>query len=225
MNTFYNDVNEWLSVGGDISLAQDLTGQSYTETIAQLRDHGVTHVLDLRLKWEVRNDHALWADAGVPAANVLNVPINDSWGYIPPEEWFATVEAFVQNFWLDSFEGDRLYVHCHMGINRGPSAAMLALLTVDPLLNPLDAFLQVRSAREAAGIVYGEAVGIRHLLNVEGIDLGPMDELPVSVTLWSHAVNAYWTPELRQSVNQGIAFYRDAERGTRAQGSLLDRTV
>lgn len=215
MESFYNDVNDWLSVGGDLDLARDVTGQEYAVTIDRFLDRGVTHVLDLRIEW---SDKPEWVKAGLSAENYAHVPIDDRWGYIPDESWFAAVEDFVQGFWLNSFDGDRLYVHCHMGINRAPSAAMLALLTVDPLLSPLDAFMQIRAARPVAGLVYGEAVGIRHLLNVEGVtadDLAAAGELPPSVVLFSHALNTYWTPELRRECNRGIAFYRSQEGGTK----------
>ena len=214
MNSFYNDVNDWLSVGGDLDLAKDVTGHDYVTTISQLRAHGVTHVIDLRIEWE---DKAEWVAGGLPAANYLHLPIDDRWGYVPPEDWYAGIFDFVQQFWLDSAEGDRLYVHCHMGINRAPSAAMLALLAVDPLMHPMDAFMRIRKARSVAGLVYAEAVGIWHLLNVENVtadDLAEAGELPASVTLFSAAIDAYWTPDLRREVNQGIAYYRSAEGGT-----------
>lgn len=221
MESYYNDVTDWLSVGGDLDLARDVTGQDFPTTIAQLREHGVTHVLDLRSEWSNAPE---WIEGGLPAANYRHAPIVDSWGHIPSEEWFADVEAFVERFWLDSYEGDRLYVHCHMGINRGPSAAMLALLTVDPYMTVMDAFMTVRRARPIAGMVYAEAVGVRHLLNVECVtaeDLSAAGELPASVRLFSAAMTNYWTPTLRTAVGRGIAFYRDAEGGTKVVDSAL----
>lgn len=215
MESFYNDVNEWLSVGGDLDLARDVTGQDYQITAQQLLDHGVTHVVDLRSEW---SDAEEWALAGLPVDNYAHIPIVDSWRHIPDEDWFEAVEAFVHKFWLNSDEGHRLYVHCHMGINRAPSAAMLALLTVDPTLSPMDAFLHVRRARPVAGLVYAEAVGIRHLLNAEGVtadDLTKAGQLPTSVIAFSAEMDAYWTPDMRQAVSRGIAYYRDAEGGTK----------
>lgn len=214
MHTFYDDVNDWLSVGGDLDLARDVTGQDFPTTIAQLQAHGVTHVLDLRSEW---SDKPEWITAGLPDENYGHIPIVDQWGHIPNEDWFDAVEGFVEKFWLNSNEGDRLYVHCHMGINRSPSAAMLALLTVDPLLSPMDAFMQVRAVRPVAGMVYAEAVGIRHLLNVEGVTAADLatGELPVSVVAFSAEMDAYWTPALRAAVGRGIAYYRSVEGGTK----------
>ncbi len=212
MHSFYDDVNDWLSVGGDIDLAKDLTGLPYAETIAQLRSHGVTHVLDVRSEW---NDRLDWAKAGLPNENYCHAPIIDSHRHTPAEEWYRTVVDFVERFWLESAEGDRLLVHCHMGINRGPSAAMLALLTVNPEMHPFDAFLQIRETRPAAGLVYAEAVGIWHLFETLGIDeFTEDDELPAPVLEFSTLLDDYWTPEMIQAVNRGIAYYRDAEGGT-----------
>src|SRR5690606_42443 len=103
-----------------------------------------------------------WASAGLPADAYHHAPIDDRWNYTPVEDWYKAVEAATRQC-LDA--GGRLYAHCHMGINRGPSAAMLALLTQNPDLDPFDAFLTIREARPAAGLVYAEAVGVRHLLN------------------------------------------------------------
>lgn len=212
MNSFYNDVNDWLSVGGDLDLARDVTGQDFATTIASLRTHGVTHVLDVRSEY---NDKTTWVQAGLPAENYHLAPIIDSRRHTPDEGWYRAVQDFVQRFWLDSAEGDRLYVHCHMGINRAPSAAMLALLAVDPTMHPYEAFLQIREARPVAGLVYAEAVGVWHLFETLGIDnFTEDDDLPAEVVDFHQMMQDYWTPELSKAVNRGIAYYRSKEGGT-----------
>lgn len=220
MHTYFNDVNDWLSVGGDLDLARDVTGQTLGEIIAQLRDHGVTHVLDLRSEW---NDAPLWRAAGFPPENYRHAPIIDSWRHVPPESWCEEVEGFVEKFWGETGTGERLYIHCHMGVNRAPSAAMLALLTIDPDMSPMSAFLKIRSVRPIAGLVYAEALGIRHLLNQEGVELTEDMSLPESVVTFSRAIEEYWEqPGLAESVRRGIAFYRSAEGGTVEQGRITD---
>ena len=215
MDTYCNDITTWLTVGTDLDVAQDLTGQIFAATIAELQSHGVTHVLDVRSEWDNRGD---WEAAGMPTEHYKYLPIDDSWRHIPAESWFAGVEEFVTRFRAEASEGDRLYVHCHMGINRAPSAAMLALLTVDPELDPLVAFRSIRKARPIAGLVYAEHVGIRHLRNKEGVQIPAGDDVPESVTEFSKALSSYWTPELRKSVHAGIAYYRSKGGGTTVVG-------
>lgn len=208
----YNDVNDWLSVGGDLDLARDVTGKEYEETIHNYLLHGVTHVLDVRSEWEDKRE---WVAGGLRASHYCHAPVIDSWNHTPSETWAAEVEAFVADFWLNSAHGDRLLIHCHMGINRAPSAAMIALLTVDPEMTPQESFLRIRGARPQAGLVYAKAVGIRHLFNQLGIeDFTADDELPAEVVEWSRWLNSYWTPNLHEDVRRGIAYYRDASGGT-----------
>lgn len=179
MDSFYNDVNDWLSVGGDLELAAHLTGLRHTEVVEQLRQHGVTHVIDAQDLW--RADE-LWA----LGESHCYAPIEDSRSHTPPEEWYVTIENFVTDFWDNSFHGDRLYVHCQMGINRGPSVAMLALLTVDPEMHPFDAFLRVREARPVAGVVYAKHIGERHIATRGGT--------PGS---FIRMIEDYWSPAVR----------------------------
>lgn len=212
---FYNDVNDWLSVGGDLDLARDLTGQDFSRTIKELQAHGVTHVLDLRIEW---HDLRSWVAEGLPEENYAHIPITDSFGYQPPAAWFTEIENFVGRFLDERAEGDRIYVHCHMGINRAPSAAMAALLVADPTLDPFDAFLTIRAAREQAGLVYAEAVGTRHIAKMPKDTPEDNEVWRSTLSEFQSKMKNYWTPELRHSVHRGIAYYRAAGGGTLAIG-------
>lgn len=204
VETLYNDVNDWLSVGGDLDLAHYLTDQTYDETIGQLTEHGVTHVIDARIEW---CDELTWIENGLPSENHCYAPIVDWWKHSPDEGWFRTVEDFVAKFWANSYEGDRLYVHCHMGINRGPSAAMIALLTIEPAMHPYEAFLMVRDARPAAGLVYADVIGARHIAMSDRA----LGEIPA----YSRLIRDYWAPETIREETGGVAYYRDADGETR----------
>lgn len=209
MDTFFNDVNDWLSVGGDLDLAEVMTGQDYATTIKQLFDHGVTHVLDVRSEWQ---DRRTWSDNGLPVGYYAHVPIIDSWNHRPDEGWYAGVTTFVKRFLENRMPGDRLYCHCHMGINRGPSAAMVALLTENSSLAPEDAFLAIREARDAAGLVYAESIGIRHIShNTRNRD---DDHGYRTMSNFRKFMQDYWTGDRITQVNRGIAYYRDVEGGT-----------
>lgn len=204
MAEFCNDVNDWLITGGDLDLAADVTGKLSFETIYDLVDRGVTHVLDVRSEWTDAED---WEEFA-PDVWYEHAPIIDQWGHQPKEEWYLAVESFVRHFLAWAPPGAKLYTHCHMGINRGTSAAMLALLTADPDLDPYDAFLAIRDVRPIAGLVYAEEVGKRHLRN-RGAE-------PAELALFAKELNDYWSwnPELTAAVNRGIAYYRSKEGGT-----------
>ena len=178
---YCDDVNDWLTVGADLTVASILTGHSNAETIGRMRERGVTHVLDLR---DDRHDRDVWLRNGLGTANYCHAPIIDFRGHTPPESWYRRVERFVERFWENSYDGDRLYVHCQMGINRGPSASMLALLTVYDDLDPWTAFMMLREARPVAGVVYAEQIGLRHL-----------SEDPTAMAQWVSQLDDYWTPE------------------------------
>lgn len=209
--TFYNDVNEWLTIGCDIELAAHTMGGTVKDAIGALADHGVTHVLDCRIE---STDEDFWRSAGLSPSSYLRCPIVDNYNHSPAESWFREVETFIRHFLLNRDFGDRIYVHCHMGINRGPSAAMLALLTYDPNMSPWDAFLAIREARSITGLVYAEAVGVRHIIN-RGLDTQADDDAVYADTCDFRALlNAYWTPERWEEARKGIAFYRSSE-GTR----------
>lgn len=185
--TYFDDVNDWLSVGADLDIAVGLTGQDYDDVISDLFVHGVTHVLDLRAEWE---DRWWWESMGLPTENYCHAPIIDSRRHTPPERWFQSIEDFVKEFWSKSYDGDRLYVHCQMGINRGPTAAMLSLLTVDPEMHPWQAFTMIREARPCAGIVYSEHVGARHVQRY------PSDNYTETPASFVERVRTYWTDEM-----------------------------
>jgi protein-tyrosine phosphatase len=194
MFTFYNEVNDWLLVGGDLDLAADVAGLSPTEAVAELQSNGVTHVLDCRSEW---SDQEAW---GLPEGHYCHAPIIDLRGHTPPEEWYIAVENFVLRFWYEGFYGDRLYVHCQMGVNRGPSAAMLALLTVEDDLDPWAAFHMIRQARPVAGLVYAEFVGMRHL-----------SQRGDCFEDFAQQMADYWTPErIDVSWNERWAAYKIA---------------
>jgi len=208
MDSFYNDVNDWLTVGADLDIAAHITGMADAETIAHLRERGVTHVLDARSEW---TDADLWIAAGLSSANYAHLPIIDSYNHIPDEAWFQGVEDFVADFLVTRSEGDRIYVHCHMGVNRGPSAAMLALLVADDDLTPWDAFLAIREARSIAGLVYAQSVGLRHIVRTNN---GDDEVLYAALGDFRKQMDSYWTYDAVQAVNRGIAYYRTKEGGT-----------
>ncbi|TAJ16430.1 MAG: hypothetical protein EPO65_13285 [Dehalococcoidia bacterium] len=122
-------VAPWLFVGPALDAA------GYRD----LRDRGVTHVVDLRE--EDADDPGLMASLGL---KWLRLPIPDRKAPAPGQldelrSWLA----------VDSGEGDPvLYIHCHAGLGRTPTVAIALLMHHDMPLR--DAHRHVRAARPGA---------------------------------------------------------------------------
>ncbi|MDT9595024.1 hypothetical protein RDV89_18185 [Nocardioides zeae] len=135
-------VTDFLAVGGDLA-PDDLTAWVQA---TELVESGVSHVLDVRLE---ADDAALWAERGEVRYRWDGI---DDAGQPVPGAWFDRVAAWA----LDALAtpGARLLTHCHMGVNRGPSAGYAVLLTLG--WDPVDALAAIRAARPVAGIAYAE---------------------------------------------------------------------
>lgn len=134
-------VTDRLAVGGDLS-------PNFVRARAQLDEllaAGITHIVDLREEWSDEGLVETWA----PQVRYLQHRVADAGQKIGPD-WFAGLVAWVDEALADS--SAKVLVHCHMGVNRAPSA-MLALLLAQGLgLRPaLDA---IRQARPVAVIDY-----------------------------------------------------------------------
>ncbi|MFM7063369.1 MAG: dual specificity protein phosphatase family protein, partial [Actinomycetes bacterium] len=107
-----------LWVGGDLHDDEELAA-------AQLREWlelGVAHVVDCR---EERSDQDL-VEQLAPWVRYTHVGVDDHGGH-QRDEWFDDgVDAALSSLG----EGHDVYVHCHMGINRGPSMACAVLLAL-----------------------------------------------------------------------------------------------
>ena len=81
----------------------------------------------------------------------VHLPTDDAHGHHIPHELFdAAVEAARRA----REDGGRVLVHCHMGVNRGPSAAYAVLL--DRGWDAVEAFEHVTSRRPQAQAAYAE---------------------------------------------------------------------
>ena len=133
-----------LAVGGDLPFDNELAAEHAVDLV----DAGVTHVLDVRAE---ANDAELWGY--VPEVTYRWDGIEDT-GQRVPAEWFERIVTWS----LDALQDPnaKLLTHCHMGINRGPSAGFAVLLGLG--WSPVDAIDAIRQARpliSAAGAVRG----------------------------------------------------------------------
>ena len=137
-------VTDQLLVGGDFDT---FDRQRAVDQVQELLGVGLTHVLDVRLEWD---DAELLAELA-PDVSYRHDGIDDA-GQRVPGEWFEELTDWAAAA-LDDPDA-RLLVHCHMGVNRGPSAAFAILLRLG--WDPFDALDAIREARPIAYIAYAE---------------------------------------------------------------------
>jgi dual specificity phosphatase 3 len=109
-------ITDNLATGGDLSYNKFVAQQQFDE----LLDMNLGLVIDMR---QEDDDSELWAK--VPNTAYVNIKTDDADGYHMPYEAFDEVVHYAKGF-LD--EGYKVFIHCHMGVNRGPSAALAVLL-------------------------------------------------------------------------------------------------
>lgn len=134
-------VTPFLAVGGDLAYDHQ---KAIEQAIELVDDAGITHVLDVR--HEAEED--LWEH--FPEVDYLWDGIDDA-GQRVPARWFERITD-----WADAAieTGGIVLAHCHMGINRGPSAGFAILLRRG--WDPVDALDAIRSARPIAVVAYAE---------------------------------------------------------------------
>ena len=120
-------------------------------------DHlGIRHIFDARMEWTDED----FVESLAPHIRYLNFGVDDA-GQQMPDWWFDQVVEFVEGA---TERGGAVLIHCHMGINRGPSAAYAALLASG--WDPVDAIDRIRTARPIAAVGYAEdALGWWHRRN------------------------------------------------------------
>lgn len=86
-------------------------------------------------------------------------------------------------------------VHCHMGVNRGPSMAMF-LMMMEHGYSAKEAFLRIRDRRAGTGLAYAEQAVKAHM------ELSNGD--PEDVDDFLRFEDAYWTTARKNTVNNRI---------------------
>lgn len=135
-------VTDRLLVGGDLHPQPDTAVDQAHELVSA----GVTHVLDARIEWR---DPEVWERLGGVDYRWSGI---DDRGQRVPDAWFEGLVAWALE--ALSRPGTVLLTHCHMGINRGPSAGFAVLLGLG--WDPVDALDAVRRARPIAYVAYAE---------------------------------------------------------------------
>ncbi|MGA1035175.1 MAG: dual specificity protein phosphatase family protein [Ilumatobacteraceae bacterium] len=132
-----------LSLSGDLHPDDD-------RAIHQLnnwRDHGITHVIDCRAEYNESERMARLA----PDLHYTWVGTDDHLGK-QDDYWFdAGVRAA---FTALSDPKAHVLIHCHMGVNRGPSMGFAIMIAAG--IEPIDALEAIRGSRPIAGIIYAD---------------------------------------------------------------------
>jgi len=126
-----------LATGGDLSFNWKIAAAQTREILG----YDFDQIIDVRMEF---NDMRHWGRLGVP---YLWLPADDRDGYHIPFVLFdAAVEA--------ARGKNKVFVYCHMGINRGPSVAYAILL--DQGVDAIKAFDMIRRARSVAAVYYAQ---------------------------------------------------------------------
>jgi hypothetical protein len=137
-------VSDRLAVGGDLSPNFGLARRQLEELVAA----GITHIADLREEWSDETLVKTWA----PQVHYLHHRVADA-GQAIGGAWFDELADWVDAALAEP--GSKVLVHCHMGVNRAPSAVLALLLHRGMGLRPaLDA---IRRARPVAVIDYARS--------------------------------------------------------------------
>lgn len=107
---------------------------------------GVRGIVDCRVEWT----EADFVAVHFPDVAYVHVGVDDHGGR-QPDSWF---DQGVDGALAVLGRGDRVVVHCHMGINRGPSMAFAVLLCLG--WGVTDALTALRSARPIVGLIYAD---------------------------------------------------------------------
>jgi hypothetical protein len=133
-------VDDSIAISGDLPSH----GVRKFEQLDRWIEEGITDVIDVR---EERDDSEFIREYS--DINPIWLGVDDC-GRRRDPEWFENLVKVAGDILADPSRS--VLVHCHMGVNRGPSAAYAILL--DQGWHHLDALRAIREARPIAGIIY-----------------------------------------------------------------------
>lgn len=138
------EVLPWLFVSGDLETQRPVRA---TAQLLQWLDLGITDIVDVRIEY---SDERFVKNSAPEIA--YHYCGTDDDGHGQSDQWFdAVVRAATE---ARSNPEAKLIVHCHMGVNRAPSAALAIMLAEG--YDVVEALDLIRSARPIAAILYAE---------------------------------------------------------------------
>jgi dual specificity phosphatase 3 len=134
-------VTDLLATGGDLSFNDEIAEAQVADIIEQ----EVELIIDLR---QEANDEDLWNREGL---YYEWLPTDDAMGHhIPPLLFDVAVREAIKVLRHDR----KVLIHCHMGVNRGPSVTYAVLLELG--YGVVEAFDLIREKRPEAAVMYAE---------------------------------------------------------------------
>ena len=144
-------VTDWLFLCGDLPEER----QCVRIQLAEWVDAGVTDIVDVREEW---TDEKLVRQFA-PHVRYHHLGTHDDGG-AQDAEWFTAGLTALHD--ALAHDGAKVVVHCHMGVNRGPSMGFAYLL--DQGWSPDVALRAIREARPIAAIAYAkDALDAHHV--------------------------------------------------------------
>lgn len=136
------EVLPWLFVCGDLDTGRPEAGRAQLAAWHRL---GITDIIDVRVEW---NDKG-FVMKFEPSIDYHWLGTDDD-GRGQSDAWFESIIAAALKARLNP--DGKMLVHCHMGVNRAPSAALAIMLAEG--WDVVEALDRIRAARPIAGILY-----------------------------------------------------------------------
>ena len=165
-------ITDQLFIGGD------LDSRRLTKALRQLDELdavGITDILDVRIEW---GDQNLVAEAK-PHLRYHWLGVDDA-GQEMPDEWFEAGTGLITEA---LGHGGCVLVHCHMGINRGPSMGFAGMLALG--WDPIQALDRIRARRPIAYIAYAEDA-LDWWLRKSGASMTDRHAAQAGIRRWRH---------------------------------------
>ena len=135
-------VSRSLAVSGDLSYNREAARIQLSEWEAA----GITDVFDMR--GEADDTQFIHENSSI-TSHWFGVDDN---GGKRDDAWFESVRDMAYEVLNDFSRNRKILVHCHMGVNRGPSALFAIMLATG--WESLEALRAIRDVRPIAGIIY-----------------------------------------------------------------------
>jgi protein-tyrosine phosphatase len=157
---------------------------AFSEQLAHLVELGVTDIIDVRAEAS-DEDLVSRLQAGITYHYIAT---NDD-GYARPDAWFESgVTAAAAAL---GKEGRKVFVHCHMGVNRAPSLTFAIMLALG--YNPVESLSAIRTARPIAALIYApDALAWWHRSSGATAEQANAEQREVSDWMRAHPIDTNW---------------------------------